>query len=132
MSLNQILETSILGLCGGFLSGFTGLTSSSFILAGISILHLIPDYKTVLGTLMYIINFPKGIGSVWLFYKENKINYFFGNIIIISMIIGSYLGTEVILSNEVNVSTKFIKYLSAFIALSAGIYFLIDATYFTI
>ena len=127
--INDIIISGTLGLIGGFLSGFTGLTTTSIILAGLSISHVITDYKTILGTLLYVIAFPISIGSVWQFYKEKKINYFIGNIILVTMIIGSYFGTKVILTKKLNITPKTIKYISAFIAFFAGIYFLIEAYY---
>jgi uncharacterized membrane protein YfcA len=125
--INDIIISGTLGLIGGFLSGFTGLTTTSIILTGLSISHVITDYKTILGTLLYVIAFPISIGSVWQFYKEKKINYFIGNIILVTMIIGSYFGTKVILTKELNITPKTIKYISASVAFFSGIYFFIDA-----
>jgi uncharacterized membrane protein YfcA len=125
--IKNIIITSLLGLFGGFLSGFTGLATTGIILVGLSISHVITDYKTLLGTLLYVIAFPLSIGSLWEFYKQKKINFLLGNIIVVTMIIGSFMGTKVILSKNYNISTKFIKYLSGIISVIIGIYFLIDA-----
>jgi len=123
----NIIITSLLGLLGGFLSGFTGLTTTSIILVGLATSHVITDYKTLLGTLLYVVAYPLSLGSVWEFYKQKKINFLLGNIIVVTMMIGSFIGTKIILSKNYHISTKFIKYISGIVSIIIGIYFFIDA-----
>lgn len=124
----EIIVSIILGLVGGFLSGFTGMSSVGIILAGLSLTKIIKDYKTIIGTVLYIIAFPITIASVWQFYKTKKINYFIGNILLVSFLVGSYLGTKILLNSDLKISEKTIKYITSAIAFIIGSYFFYSAS----
>lgn len=124
----EIIVSVILGLVGGFLSGFTGMSSVGIILAGLSLTKIIKDYKTIVGTVLYIIVFPISIASVWEFYKTKKINYFIGNILLVSFLLGSYLGSKTILNSDLKISEKNIKYITSAIAFTIGSYFFYSAS----
>jgi uncharacterized membrane protein YfcA len=76
-----------------------------------------------------VLIFPTSIGSLWEFYKSGKINFLIGNILLVSVFLGSYMGSLVVLSNKYKISEKTIKYVSGAFAISMGIYFLTSAYY---
>ena len=85
------------------------------------------DYKTILGTVLYVILFPLSVGSVWEFYKAKKINFFVGNILIITMVVGSYFGSKLVLDERFQLTEKTIKYITAIMTFIVSIVFFIAA-----
>jgi uncharacterized membrane protein YfcA len=124
-----IISLILLGGFSGFLSGFTGINSIGIVLAGLSISQIITDYKSIIGTIIYVLIFPTSIGSLWEFYKSGKINFLIGNILLVSVFLGSYMGSLVVLSNKYKISEKTIKYVSGIFALTMGGYFITSAYY---
>jgi len=116
----------IIGLFFGIMMGMTGILPIGLLIIGLKYLN-VGDYKTVLGTVLYIILFPITIGSVWDFYNARKINYFVANILLVTLIIGSFLGSKFVLDERIQLSEKTIKYISAVITLIASILFFISA-----
>lgn len=128
MNMNTNIITAIaLGLTGGVLTGFTGISNVGLVLAGLSITNIITDYKVIMGTVLYILMFPYTSGSVWHFYKNGKINFFIGNIIIVSMFLGSMIGTKLVLRSDLKISEKTIKYTTSVIAFTLSMYFFYSA-----
>jgi len=123
----DILIAIILGLTGGLLTGFTGISNVGIILAGLSITKIITDYKVIMGTVLYILMFPYTSGSVWHFYKNGKINFLIGNIIIVSMFLGSMVGTKIVLRSDLKISEKTIKYTTSAITFILSMYFFYSA-----
>ena len=124
MNTKDIVVSVVLGLLCGFMSGFTGITPIGIILIGLLTSHFASDYKTLIGTLLYVIIFPISIGSVWLFYKNKKINFLLGNILIVTMIIGSFVGSKLILESGIKISDRFIKHVTGVIGIIVGLYFI--------
>jgi uncharacterized membrane protein YfcA len=130
-----MFDANIFILClivfiSGLFTGFTGVSSSGIlILALLDWLPIITDLKTVVGTVLYILSFPTHLGSVWEFYKKGKINYFVGNIVVMSLLAGSYIGSKLLLTKKlnINVSEKNTKYITAGITFCISIYFFIIA-----
>jgi uncharacterized membrane protein YfcA len=113
----------MLGLISGFFTGFTGISSAGIMLAGLSFTNVIKDYKTLIGTILYLLMFPITSGSAWEFYKLKKINFFIGNILLVSFFTGSFLGSQILLNSGYKISEKTIKYITSGIALFMFIYF---------
>jgi uncharacterized membrane protein YfcA len=124
MNTKDIIVSVVLGLLCGFMSGFTGITPIGIILIGLLASHFVSDYKTLIGTLLYVIIFPISIGSVWLFYKNKKINFLLGNILVVTMIIGSFIGSKLILESGIKISDRFIKHVTGVIGILVGLYFI--------
>ena len=116
----------IIGLISGLLLGLTGILPLGFFIILFKFLN-VGDYKTILGTVLYVILFPLSLGSVWEFYKAKKINFFVGNILIITMVIGSYFGSKLVIDELFKLTEKTIKYISAVMTLTASIFFFITA-----
>jgi uncharacterized protein len=116
----------LIGLISGLLMGLTGILPLGFFLILLNYLN-IGDYKTIIGTVLYVILFPLTIGSVWEFYKTKKINFFVGNILLVTMIIGSYFGSKLVLDERFQLTEKTIKYISAVMSFVFSIAFFITA-----
>jgi uncharacterized membrane protein YfcA len=116
----------IIGLISGILLGLTGILPLGFFILLLKYLD-VGDYKTILGTVLYVILFPLSIGSVLEFYKAKKINFFAGNILLITMIIGSYIGSKLVLDEHFKLTEKTIKYISAAMTFIFSIAFFITA-----
>jgi len=117
---------ALIGLISGLLLGITGILPLGFFIILFKFLN-VGDYKTILGTVLYVILFPLSLGSVWEFYKAKKINFFVGNILIITMVIGSYFGSKLVIDEHFQFTEKTIKYISAVMTLIASIIFFITA-----
>ena len=75
-------------------------------------------------------NFLKGnIFYDYEFYKSNSINYELGIILLVSVIIGSYLGSKTVVGSGFKFSIKQIKYITAGLGLCIFILFLNSAYY---
>ena len=85
------------------------------------------DYKTIIGTVLYVLLFPLSVGSVWEFHKVKKINFFVGNILLVTMIIGSYFGSKLVLDEHFQLTEKTIKYITAALTFILSIVFFIAA-----
>jgi uncharacterized membrane protein YfcA len=124
----EILIEIFSGLIIGILFSITGIAPMSIFLLITSFFN-IGDYKTNLGTLLFVYLFPITIGSVYEFYKAKKINFKLGFILLFSIIIGSIIASKVILNKENLLSVKTIKYITSAVGFFIGISFLIDAYY---
>lgn len=124
--LFDVVAILIIGLLSGLLLGVTGILPLGFFIIIFKYLN-VGDYKTILGTVLYVILFPLSIGSVWEFYKAKKINFFVGNVLLVTMIIGSYFGSKLVLDEGYQLSEKTIKYITAVMTLIASILFFISA-----
>ena len=127
MPFFNIIFIILLGLITGVFTGFTGLSSMGLILMSLSVSHIIEDYISIIGTVLYVLMFPTTIAGVWEYYKQKKINFLVANLLLISLLVGSYIGAKITLSSKYKISEKSIKYTTSFIALSMGSYFFITA-----
>ena len=120
--MNETLIIVILGLMSGVLLGLTGFTPTAIILFVLDYLK-IGDYKTNLGTMLFFNLFPISSGSIYEFYKNDKINYTMGIILTITIILSSYLGGKLAVGNN-SLSIKTLKYITGVMSfIIALIYF---------
>ena len=124
--MNQFLIESILGLLCGLFLGITGIAPIGLVLIALDLLK-IGDYKTNLGAVLFLNLFPITIGSVYEFYKSKQINFSLGYILLITIIIGSYLGSKFVDGNKDSLSTKVVKYITSVLGFFIGIIFLFSA-----
>ena len=128
--MNQYIIEAIVGvICGVFL-GITGILPAGIILIVLDYLN-IGDYISNLGAILFLNLFPFSIGSIYEFYKTKNINYELSWILLISIIVGSYIGSKYIVGKGFKLSIKQIKYISSFIGLLMCILFFISAYYET-
>jgi len=93
---NEII-TVLIGLIVGMISGITGVGSTSVLLTLVYYFNLIGNYTTIKGTMLYTLLFPVSILSVYNYYKSGNINIYVGNILVVSMLIGGFVGSKIIL-----------------------------------
>ena len=125
--MNQFLIESVLGIITGLFLGITGIAPTGIILIALDLLK-IGDYKSNLGAILLLNLFPITIGSVFEFYKSKQINFMLGFILLLTIILGSFIGSKFAAGgNKYTLSTKQIKYITAYLSLFTGIIFLISA-----
>ena len=126
--MNQYIIEAILGLISGIFLGVTGILPIGIILIALDYLN-IGDYISNLGAILFLNLFPVTIGSIYEFYKSKKINFTLGWILLLSIVLGSYIGSKYIVGAGFKLSVKQIKYVSAILALIMMIVFFISAYY---
>jgi uncharacterized membrane protein YfcA len=118
----------IIGIICGLCLGITGINPISLSLLILNSLD-IGQFKSNLGSILFLNLFPITLGSVYEFYNANLINYPFAFTLVITMIIGSYLGSRFITDKKNGISKKTIKYITALISIIIGLSFLYSAYY---
>ncbi len=124
--MNQYIIELILGLAAGILSGATGILPIGVLLLIFDYLG-IGNYKSNLGAIALLNLFPISIGSFWNFYKTNNVNFSMGFILLLSIIIGAYFGSILVVDKRYELSKKQINYLTSVLGFTIGITFLIAA-----
>jgi len=125
--MNENLITVILGLLTGSILGVTGFAPTSIILFVLEYLK-IGDYKTNLGTMLFLNLFPISGGSVLEFYKHKNINFKMGIILTLTIFISSYICSSFAVGEDA-MSTKTLKYITAIISLIISILFFYTGYY---
>jgi len=127
--MNQVLIEAVFGLLSGLFLGITGIVPTGIILIVLDYLK-IGNYKSNLGSILFINLFPVTIGSAFEFYKSKQINFSLGFILLITLIIGSFVGSKFVAGdNKYLLTTKQIKYITAYLSLFTAILFFISAQY---
>ena len=127
ISYTQYIITFVLGLLTGFLNGMTGITNMVIVLGFLSFFNILKDYQMVVGTGLYVLMFPITALAVLEYYKNNKIHFLIGNIVVVGLIIGSYFGARFTFKYSHLITEKVIKYITGVIAVIAGIFFISSA-----
>ena len=125
--MNEHLITVILGLFTGSILGVTGFLPTSMILFVLEYFK-ISDYKSNLGTILFLNLFPISGGSVIEFYKNKKINFTMGIILIITVMLSAYISSKFAVGNG-SMSVKTLKYIIAVISLIVSILFFYTGYY---
>ena len=118
----------ILGLTTGAFLGITGIAPTGLVLILLEFFK-IGNYKTNLGAILLINLFPLTIGSIYEFYKSNSINYELGIILLVTVILGSYLGSTIVVGSGFKLSVKQIKYITSVLGFVIFILFFNSAYY---
>ena len=108
--------------------GFTGIFPTGLVLILLEYFK-ISEYKKNLGAILLINLFPITIGSIYEFYNSNSINYELGIILLFSVIMGSYLGSKLVVGSGFKLSVKQIKYITSGLGFFIFILFLNSAYY---
>lgn len=128
--MNYLIIEIFVGLICGFFFGITGIAPTGLLILALDYFK-IDDYIKNLGTILFINLFPLTIGSVWEFYKAKKINYTMGIILFLSIALGGFLGSKLVVNNNYKLSKKTIKYITSILGLVIFVSFLISAQYET-
>lgn len=126
--MNQYIVEFTLGILSGIFLGITGIAPTGLILLALDYLK-IGDYKSSLGAILFLNLFPITIGSVWEFYKADKINFNMGYILLLSVIIGGFIGSKFIVGEKYKLSNKTIKYITSALGVVIGVSFFVSAQY---
>lgn len=126
--MNHYVIELLLGLIAGVFSGITGILPFGVLLIIFDYLNF-GDYRSNLGAIALLNLFPITIGSFWEFYKAKKINYSLGYILLISIVIGGYIGSKLVVEERIKLSKKNIKYITSVLGFMIGFVFLISAHY---
>jgi uncharacterized membrane protein YfcA len=124
----QYIIELVFGLLSGVLMGITGIPGLPLLIL-IFDYFKISEYKKLLGAILFVNLFPISIGSVWEFYKNKQIDFTMGWIVLLSTIIGGFIGSKLVVDDKNKLSHKSIKYISGIFAIFTGILFFISAQY---
>ena len=123
----DIISFIIIGLFAGGLTGITGVGINGIVLLLLSMSPFIKDYETIVGTMLYIVLYPVTLFAVIDYYKNKKINFLAGNLIVIGVLAGSFIGSKIALNQKFKMDEKSKKYLTAFIMFTLGSFFIHSA-----
>jgi len=124
----QYIIELFFGLLSGVLMGITGIPGLPLLILIFDYLK-IDEYKKILGAILFVNLFPISVGSVWEFYKNKQIDFTMGWIVLLSTIIGGFIGSKLAVDDKFKLSQKNIKYISAIFSIFTGILFYISAQY---
>jgi hypothetical protein len=128
--LYETIIEFIIGLSSGVFLGVTGIIPSAIILLLLNLLN-IGTYKSNLGAILFVMLFPVTLGSVYEFYEKKQINYYLSIILLISVTIGSYIGSYFVAGTKGKLTPRDIKYITGIVTFSVGSGFLYSAYYDT-
>ena len=89
---SKTITVIVIGIIAGIIAGSTGLAAAGAILLGLTFSGIISDHQTILGTTLYTLLPPTVIFGVWDYYKRGKVNFYYGNILIVTILFSTYIG----------------------------------------
>lgn len=114
----RFILTILLGLLSGTASGAFGL-AGVFMVPGLLLFGIIPDYKTAVGTVILSMVPPISLLAAIEYYKRKQIDITISILLCISFFVGAYIGS--IINGNYNV--KRLEYVASFLFLLISIYF---------
>ena len=121
--MNRLIISTIIGLVSGILGGAFGLGGSFIMLPGLTLFHVVPNFKTAVGTVLFSLLPPLSILAVIEYGKKGEIDYLVGIILCIAYLISAYFGALI----NSHYSEKVLKYSCAITFLIITMYFFYDA-----
>jgi uncharacterized membrane protein YfcA len=89
---SNTITVIVIGIIAGIIAGSTGLAAAGAILLGLTFSGIITDHQTILGTTLYTLLPPTVIFGVWDYYRRGKVNFYYGNILIVTILFSTYIG----------------------------------------
>jgi len=89
---SKTITVIVIGIIAGIIAGSTGLAAAGAILLGLTFSGIITDHQTILGTTLYTLLPPTVIFGVWDYYKRGKVNFYYGNILIVTILFSTFIG----------------------------------------
>ena len=126
--MNHYFIEFIIGIISGVVLGVTGISSTGLIILAIDSLGIY-DYKSIVGTILFISLFPISIGAAWEFNKAKKMNLDMGYVLLFSIILGGLIGSKFVFNKDIRLSNKSMKLATSTLGFVMGILFLISACY---
>ena len=121
--MNKIIVLVIIGALSGIINGLTGLGHAGAILFGLSVTNVITDYNTIIGTTLYTQLLPVVIFGVLEYYRRDQIDFYAGNILLLSLLFSVFIGASL----KPCFSVKYTKIVTAFLLLATSVKFFYDA-----
>ena len=87
-----ILQVLFVGIIAGFASGALGLTSAPILVPLLTILKMVANYKTAIGTTLFAVLPPLSIGAVYTYYRNKEVNIKLGLILMVIVAFAAYGG----------------------------------------
>lgn len=107
----RILVSIIIGIISGIIGGALGIGGTVFMLPLLLLTNIIPDYKTIVGTLLFSLLPPISLLAVIEFGKRRQIDYLISSLLFITYFFGAYYGAHI---ND-KYSTKTLIYASSIV-----------------
>jgi len=117
--MQKIILTILLGITAGLLGGSMGQSGAEFMLPGLLILGIVPDFKTAAGTILLTIVAPISILAVYEYYQRKEVIVTVSLTLMICYLFAAFLGAYL----TKNVSNTVLEYMT-------GFYFLIISMFF--
>ena len=125
---NLIILPLVLGILSGLISGITSVLPISLVLIILDYVNY-NDYKKLLGALVVLNLFPISFGSFWNFYRRSIVDYILGITLLLTIIVGDYIGSLLIVDESYGITRKTIKYTTSILEFITCIIFFIAAYY---
>ncbi len=119
----RIVYTIIIGIVSGLLGGAFGLGGSFIMLPGLILFHIVPNFQTAVGTVLFSLLPPVSLLAVYEYSKKKQVDYLVATLLFISYFIAAYYGEKI----AEKMSEKTLKYGCAISFLIVTIYFFYDA-----
>ena len=117
---SNTITVIVIGIIAGIIAGSTGLAAAGAILLGLTFSGIITDHQTILGTTLYTLLPPTVIFGVWDYYKRGKVNFYYGNILIVTILFSTYIGAYL---TQI-VPEKYLVFLTGCLLLVSGAMFI--------
>jgi len=117
--MNKTILTILLGICAGLVGGSLGQSGAEFMLPGVLILGIVPDFKTAVGTVLLSIIFPISLMAVIEYYKRKQVIVVTSLTLTVCYFVAAYFGAHF----TKDISNTFLEY-------ACGFYFLIISSFF--
>ena len=117
MELNNLFILAITGLLGGFIAGGLGVGGGIIIVPALVFFFGMTQHEAQ-GTSLAVLSVPIGfILAASNYHKKGFINYKFAIILVITFLVGSYLGSKI----AVDIPAKNIKKAFGILVIIAGV-----------
>jgi uncharacterized membrane protein YfcA len=119
----RFILTILVGLVSGTIGGAFGL-GGLFMVPGILLFNIVPDYKTAVGTVILSMVPPISLLAAIEYYKREQIDITISMLLCISFFFGAYIGSVI----NGNYNVKRLEYVASFLFLLISIYFFYRAS----
>jgi uncharacterized membrane protein YfcA len=116
MDFSQILILALIGIFAGFIGGSMGVGGGIIIIPAL-IFFMGFSQKEAQGTSLAVLTLPVALLAAVNYYKEGYINIKFAAIMVVTFVIGSYIGSKFALS----ISDLSLKKIFAVLLVAIGI-----------
>jgi len=121
--MNEIFLTILLGITSGFIGGTLGQSGAEFMLPGLLILGIVPDFKTAVGTIQFVLIFPISLLAAYEYYKRKQIYVHISLILTVCYFFFAYFGAKF----AKNIPNNVLEYVCGFYFLTISLFFFWNA-----